>query len=223
MHHRKSKKILFYLFLLIMFGSINNISLGKLKFDPLSTINVSGLSDTENQNLLGDIKNLNLENLFFLNAREITKIIESNALVENYSVFKKYPSTLDIKIKKTTLLAQINIDGQIFFIGTNGKFMKKLFPNEKLPYIFGKPEIQEFLNFKKIIDNSKILFHEIKSFYYFQSKRWDIKLKNDILIKLSRDDTEESLENALKILNEKSIKSIKVVDARIKNQIILDE
>ena len=221
MHQRKSKKVLLYFFLIIIFSSINNFSLNEIEFPKIKKINISGFEDEDHKILLNNIKKLNLENIFF-NTSEITKIIDANMLIENYEIFKKYPSTLDIKIQETTFLAKINLDGQLFLIGSNGKFIKKNISNENLPYIFGKLEINEFLKFKKILDNSKILYDQIKALYFYKSKRWDIELKNNIIIKLSKEETKESLDNALQILNENSLSNIKTIDARVINQVILN-
>ena len=223
MHQRKSKKILIYFFLLVIFGTINNFNLNQIKFDKIQKINVSGLKNSDNQILLKKIKDLNLENIFFINKNEISRILDSNTLVENYKIFKKYPSTLDIKIKKTVFLAKINLDGEEFLIGSNKKLSKKNLTNLDLPYIFGKPNIEEFFKFKQIIDNSKISYEQIKSMYYFHSKRWDIELNNNILIKLSKENTKNSLDNAIMFLNENALSNIKMVDSRIKNQIIINE
>ena len=223
MHQRKSKKILIYFFLLVIFGTINNFNLNQIKFDKIQKINVSGLKNSDNQILLKKIKDLNLENIFFINKNEISRILDSNTLVENYKIFKKYPSTLDIKIKKTVFLAKINLDGEEFLIGSNKKLSKKNLTNLDLPYIFGKPNIEEFFKFKQIIDNSKISYKQIKSMYYFHSKRWDIELNNNILIKLSKENTKNSLDNAIMFLNENALSNIKMVDSRIKNQIIINE
>ena len=57
MHQRKSKKIIIYFFLLILLGSVNNISFNKLKFEDIKKINISGLRDEEKKNLLIDINN----------------------------------------------------------------------------------------------------------------------------------------------------------------------
>ncbi len=223
MQPRKGKKVLIYLFLLILLGSINNISLNETDFYNIKKINVSGLDEKDNQKLLKDIKNLNLGNIFFLSAIEIDRIMNSNTFIENYNVFKKYPSSIDIKLKKTNFLAKINLDGQLYFVGSNGKLTESFDLSEELPYIFGKLDINRFLKFKKIIDNSKISYNEIKSLFFFQSKRWDIELKNNILIKLSSENIEKALDDVNLILNEKSIKRIKIIDARVKNQIIINE
>ena len=223
MHRRKGKKILIYFFLLILVGSINNINLNNLKFININNINVSGLGDINNAILLQEIKDLNLENIFILSKSKIINQIELNSFVENYNIFKKYPSSLDIDVQKTKFLARMNNNGKTFLIGSNGKFSKNNFLDDQLPFIFGMPKIQEFLNFKDIIDRSKISYNEIKNLYFFSSNRWDLELKSNEIIKLSRDYPEESLKLALEFLYNDEIIDIKNIDARINNQIIIND
>ena len=223
MHQQKGKKILIYFFLFLMVGSINNTVLTKLQFDRIKNIQISGLNKDQNINLRVNIENLNLKNIFFLRRNEISKIITSNSLVENYEIIKKYPNTLDIKIEKTNFLAKINSDGKIFLVGSNGKLSDLTFSDKDLPFIFGKPEIDEFIKFANTIKKSKFSLSEIKNLYFFPSKRWDLELKNNIILKLSKDYPMLSLNQAFEILNDRNFKDIKVVDARIKNQIILND
>ncbi len=223
MHTKKSKKILIYFFLLIFFGSINNINLKEIKFNHIKNININGLNEKNNNALLNDINKLNLGNILFLNGNEITKIIDTNNLVENYKIFKKYPSSLNIKIKKTDFLAKINKNGKIFLIGSNGKLIENDFSDNNLPFIFGNPEIKEFLKFKKIIDQSKIDYKRIKYIYFFQSRRWDIELENDFTIKLPLDFTKETLNNSLILTDYLNLKKNIKIDLRVKNQIITHE
>ena len=62
-----------------------------------------------------------------------------------------------------------------------------------LPYIFGKTEISEFLKLKDIIDSSEFDYSKIEKFYYFKSKRWDIKTKDGQLVRLPKQRLEKSL------------------------------
>ena len=223
MHQQKGKKIIIYLSLFLIVGSINNTVLSKIRFDTIKSIQISGLNQNQNTNLLESIKELNLKNIFFLNGVEISKIISSNNLVENYEIFKKYPYALDIKIERTDFLAKINNNGKIFLIGTNGKLSDVKFLDKELPFIFGKPRIDEFIKFTNIIDQSKLSFNQVKNLYFFPSKRWDLELKNNVILKLSKDHTKLSLDQAFEILNDNNLNDIKVVDARIKNQIVLND
>ena len=223
MHQRKGKKIFIYLFLLLIVGSINNTALTKIEFKNIKNIEISGLSENENINLLKEIKDLNLDNIFFIDRNKISKIINSNSLVESYEIFLKYPHTVDIKIKKTIFLAKININGKIFLIGSNGKLIDIISLDKEVPFIFGKPQINEFIQLLNIIEKSKFSFNEIKNLYFFPSRRWDLEFKNNIILKLSKDNTQLSLDQAFEIINDKNFNNIKVVDARIKNQIILND
>ena len=223
MQQRKSKKILIYFFLLILVGSINNINLSDLKLHNINDINIIGLDIKDKSILLKKIKNTDLNNIFLINKKDLINEIELNSLVEKYLIFKRYPSTLDIKIVKTKFLAKINKNGKIFYLGSNGKFTKNDLSNNQLPYIFGNPDIIEFFSIKEIIDKSKISYSEIKNLYFFPSKRWDLELKNNTIIKLPNDNTNLALNLAIEFLYEKEFINKKIIDARIENQIILDD
>ena len=224
MHQRKSKKILIYLFLLFLVGSINNIHINNLNFLSVKEINVTGLENKENSTLSKKIERLlKLDNIYLINKKDLNTLMESNNLVEKYFIFKRYPSSLNINIDKTSFLARISKNGKIYDLGSNGKLIENENSNNELPFVFGNPEIVEFFNIKKIIDESQISFEEIESLYFFLSKRWDLKLRNNIIIKLPNDNTKESLKLASEFLHNNEFKDIKIIDARIKNQIILND
>ena len=218
MQQRKSKKILIYFFLLLVVGSINNINLNSLKFQKINNINITGLDIKNKLILLKDIENFNLKNIFLINKIDLKDEIESNTLVENYSIFKRYPSSIDINIEKTQILAKINKNGQIFYLGSNGKFIKNNSLNNEPPFIFGNPDVFEFFKIKEIIDKSKISYTEIKNLYFFPSKRWDLELIDNTIIKLPNDNIYLALNLAIEFLSDH-----KFIDARIKNQIILND
>jgi len=220
MQQRKSKKILLYFFLLLVVGSINNINFNSLTLQNINNININinGLDIKNKSTLLKQIENFNLNNIFLISKIDLTNEIESNSLVENYSVFKRYPSSIDINIEKTKFLAKINKNGQIFYIGSNGKFVKNDFLNNQLPFVFGNPEVIEFFYIKEIIDKSKISYSEIKNLYFFPSKRWDLELRDNTIIKLPNDNISLALNLVIEFLDEN-----KYIDARIKDQIILDD
>ena len=73
------------------------------------------------------------------------------------------------------------------------------------------------------IDKSKFSFDQIENLYFFQSRRWDIELKNKIVIKLPTDNIKNSLDNVFNFINDNKSTDIKILDARVKNQIILNE
>ena len=223
MHQKKGKKIIIYFFLLILVGSINNLKFDSSEFVKIKTISVSGLDKKNNHNISHSLVNLYLQNIFVINPNDIIKKIESNKLIEKYKITKIYPSTIDIKLKKTNFLAKLKNKEKVFIVATNGKLLNSNLFNLELPFIFGNPEVNQILELKKIIDQSKLSYSEIKNLYYFQSRRWDLELQNDVIIKLPKENLKEALDTITQLIENKNLEKAKVYDARIKNQIILND
>ena len=105
MHQRISKKIIIYLFFFILLVTVNNTNLLKLNFPLISNLDISGLNNFEEKKFKEDLNFLEKENILSLDKDEILKKIYSNKIVEDLSIFKKYPSELRIFVKKTNFLA----------------------------------------------------------------------------------------------------------------------
>ena len=115
MPQKKNNKIFIYLLLFFIIGTINNKNLNKIYFTNINKITVSGLDKKNNFELLNKLNFLKASNLFFLNQKKIIEIMNANNLVNDYSVYKQYPSTINIKIEKTVFLAQLKKKIIFFF------------------------------------------------------------------------------------------------------------
>ena len=217
-----NKKILLYFFLFIILGTFNNKNLNKFEFPKINRINISGF-ETHNNNFQEKLKILKLNNLFLLKKSQIGELFDTNNLIEEYKIFKKYPSSLEVEIIKTKFLALLNIDGKTFFVGSNGKLIETKDNLKDLPYIFGNLDMNNFLSLKRIIDNSTLKFKEIRNLYFFPSGRWDVELSSGILIKLPNEKLKESLDLSLNLLNNEKFVNVKLIDVRQKNQVIVNE
>ena len=216
----KSKKILLYVFLFLLIGTFNNKDLNNLKFVKIKSISVVGLNDKDNFELENDLNFLKIQNLFFLDKQKIIEIINSNNLVEKYSVFKIYPSKIDIIVDQTKFLAQFKKVNQIFLLGSNGKFIESNFFKSDIPIIFGDFKVKNFFDLKSAIQETNFIYKEIKNFYFFPSGRWDIETQNGLLIKLPKYNLKKSLELLMIFLNENIEEEINKIDLRQSNQII---
>tara|TARA_A100001015_G_C15026574_1_gene730818 strand:+ start:1666 stop:2337 length:672 start_codon:yes stop_codon:yes gene_type:complete len=223
MRQRIGKKIYIYFFLFLIFGTVNNISIYNLDLFKVKKINIRGLEKNEAKKILINLEYLKLQNIFFLDNFAFNQIIKQNSLVEDFTIFKKYPSSLEVKIKKTKMLANIFKNGKNYFIGSNGKFISAEANKDDIPFIFGDLNIQEFLIFKNLVDQSNLNYLDIKKIYYYKSKRWDIELKDNILIKLQKKNLKESLELSHKILVSQNSKNIKLIDMRVIGQVIIND
>ena len=218
-----SKKIIFYIFLIIFLSTLNSKHVSEIRFKNVDQITVIGLQENEKQDLLNDLQLLNLNNIFFLKKFEIMNKLEANKLIENYEIFKKYPSSIVIKVNKTKFLANVFNNGKSFVLGSNGKLIESIEKKSNLPNIFGEYDKDSFFNLLKSIKNSNFRISNIKNLYFFKSGRWDIETKLDVIIKLPKDNLKNSLNLSLDILNNNVFKKVKILDLRQHNQIIINE
>ena len=222
MQKQISKKIIVYLFILLLLGTLNNKNFLQTDFKDSSGFEISSLSEFDDTIIVNDILDYKHENLFFLKKEKIKAIIEKYNLIEDYNIYKRYPSKMIVNLKKTKLLAATQVEGDYFYIGSNGKFIKTKDIKIDLPIIFGKVDLKEFLNLKNLIDDSFLDFNNIKSLYYFKSKRWDIETKNGLLIRLPVDDLNKSFKILVDIINNNELKNIQMIDLRQNNQVIIN-
>ena len=222
MQKRISKKILLYLFILLLLGTPNNKEFSKIYLNKNYNFEISSLSEFDDSEIVNDLLNYKYQNLLLLKKEKIIETINKNKIVENYYFYKNYPSKLIVKIKRTKFLAVTKKNGDNFYIGSNGNFIKARNNLDDLPIIFGNVDVNEFLKLKNLIDSSIFDFSDVKNLYYFKSKRWDIETKEGLLFKLPQDNLDKSFELLMNILDKKNFQNINVIDLRQNNQIILN-
>ena len=221
MRQKIGKKVLFYAFILVFFGTFNNQKLPGLSLLDVKDIIIESSDNSNFSDILDKISDQKKSNIFLISKDNIKKKIEANSLVENYFVIKNYPSTLKIKIIKTKFLSRLNIEGKIFLVGTNGKLTEDLFNKTELPFIFGNPSINYILDFNNKIINSKFDSNEFTNLFYYKSGRWDLETKDGVIIKLSNEkNLSKQLEEIFVIMSNKNFVNKKIIDARVNNQII---
>ena len=203
--------------------SINNISLTNISFPKVSKIEINGLNLDDRKKIENIIYESNFKNIFYLDKEYLKEKIYSINIIEQFEIFKNYPSTLKIFVEKTKILAQTKRNGFDYLIGSNGKLIENKDFITELPFLFGDLDISEFLKLKKKIDSSLFEFSEISNLYLYKSNRWDIETRKGNLIKLPKNNIKEMLNLYVRMINENKINEETIVDFRQKNQIILNE
>tara|TARA_B100000767_G_scaffold209234_1_gene196161 strand:+ start:22 stop:699 length:678 start_codon:yes stop_codon:yes gene_type:complete len=218
----KKKKIIIYLLFLFILSTTSV----KFKENPnsyffeINQINIEGLSSADNSKIYNELSNIFYKNILLIGKDEIQKVISKYNVVEEYIIKKIYPSTININIKATKFVAKLSNNDHLL-VGSNGKIIKDKKNIKILPYIFGEFNSKEFLIFIKKIDQSKFIFAEFKTLYFFPSSRWDILTYNDILIKLPQDNISKSLNLAYKIINSTDFENKNLIDLRVNNHLII--
>ena len=171
--------------------------------------------------LKAELEFLKNTSLFFLKKNEITKVTNKYDFISSIQLKKKYPNTLKILISENIpVVTEIN-DKKRYYLTKKGKKINfielKIFEN--LPVIFG--DQKNFSSFFKNLEKSNFKINNVKAFYYFDIGRWDIVLKDEIIIKLPDVNYQKILMEIETTLNNPSFSEYKIFDYRIKNQLIL--
>ena len=217
----KKNKIIIYLLLLFILSTTSGKFLENQNSysSKINQINIVGLSSPDISKIYNELNNLFYKNILLVGKDEIQKVISKYNIIEEYSIKKIYPSTININIKPTKFVARLSNNDKL--VGANGKLIDNKENSEILPYIFGEFDSQNFLNLKKDIARSKFTFTKFKTLYFFPSHRWDILTYNDILIKLPKDNITKSLNLAYKVIGSSDFKDKNLIDLRVNNHLII--
>ena len=218
-------KFYLYLFFFIFLTSIFNFQIVdkyQSKFN-LKSIHIYGLSNNEKQNIEIELNKLKNTNIFKLKEDKIVEILKKFNFLENIYVNKVIPSKIKIYLKKTVIVGKTLRNGEYFYIGKNGKFIKSNQLNETnyIPLVFGEFRIDEYLELQNILNDNQLDVKKIKKYFYYKTKRWDLLFSNKLTLKLPPQNIDKSIKIYKKLLDSDNLINKETVDLRITNQIIL--
>ena len=215
------KRLVIALSLLILLTTINSKQIFVISKFNLKTIEIKNnllLKNEEIKNLLIPFYN---KNLLFLDNNKIKKALMQNNFIESFNIKKIYPSTLIIQIfEKKPIAVLFNKKNKYYLSERIDLIEFKNLPNyEALPHILGnKDDFKIFYNnLKKINFPTDI----IEKYTFYETNRWDLKTKNNQVIKLPSKRYSKSLENFLNLKRKNDFEKYQLFDYRISNQLIL--
>ncbi len=221
----KKIKITFYIFLILFLSTFNNINIHELKknFFLIENIKINGINEKLTLDVNSKLEKYLSSNLLSLNKEFIQNDMNEFPFIEGYTIFKKYPSQIILNIKETELIAKTFDNNKIQYIGFNGKIIgENYYENKKkLPNVFGNFKTTELLRVFLLLENNNFILSEITDLYYYNSGRWDVKFKNNLLIKLPIKKLNNSINIAKKFIEKEKITGNIVIDLRVANQVII--
>ena len=217
------KKRLIIGLLLLFLLSTYNIKFNKTFFSNLQIKKIT----IENNKIIKDkeikekLSFLYETNFFFLRTKTIEKKLREIQFIESYQIKKIYPNNLIIKITEKKPIAIIQKSKQKKYFTVRGDLIdfRKIKIFEDLPNVFG--DEKSFATFYVNLKNINFPFKEIKTFYLFESKRWDLLTLKNQLIKLPINNYNKSLLNFISLKDQTNFEKYKIFDYRIKDQLIL--
>ena len=219
------QKYVIYLIIFLLLSSVNNINLTKFreKVSSLKIIQVEGLNKNLNNKIKRDLDFLINSNIYKLNNEIISNKLDKYNYIDNYKVFKEYPSKIKIELVQAKFLAETIKNNQRYFIGSNGKLIDyKIFNyKENIPNVFGNFTSKDFIELNEVLKKTNFKFEHIQDIFFYPSGRWDIKTKKNLILKLPRKNVYKAIDKFNLISKNEELKEYNVIDLRIPNQLIL--
>ena len=159
-------KIYFYIFSLLFLTTIINkdIISNISYFFIIKNLNIVSETDLLKKKILKEINFINESNIFFIKKKKLSNKLKNINYIDEFKIKKIYPSSLIVQVKKTNLIGITFINNKQYYVGENGNFISvnSIRNKDKLPFIFGEFNIQDFLNLKLKLSDSDIIFSNIK-------------------------------------------------------------
>jgi len=166
------------------------------------------------------------KSIFLLPLEEISNLINNQfSWVKEVNLSTNFINKLNIEIFEYKPIGLLFYNDQFFYFSKNGKIIDKYKEeiNESLIVFYGNQASKVAYNFLNIINKTET-DNMIKEAYYINERRWDVRLKNNILLNLSEINIEESFKNYIKLIkkfNNSDIILIKSIDLRDNEKAII--
>ena len=198
------KHLVIAIALLILLTTINSqqkIAISKFNLKEIIIENNLLLKDKDIINLLFPIYN---KNLLFLKNTEVKRALMQNSFIESFDIKKKYPSTLKIRVfEKRPIAILLNKKNKFYLSEKIDLIEFKSLPDyQNLPYVFGNKD--DFKIFYKDLKKINFPTDLIEKYTLYETRRWDLEIKNKKVIKLPSKNYITSLENFLDLKGKNS-------------------
>ena len=206
--------------LLLSTYSIQDHSFFSSKFN-IKTIIIQNNLIIENEIVEKKLSYLYDKNILFFNRKNLEIKLKEIDFFESFKIKKIYPDKLIIKIFEKKPIAIIQNKKEKNYYTEKGEIINfsELEMYKNLPIVFADKDNFTVFYFK--LNKIKFPIDTIKTFYFFDSRRWDIVTISNQLIKLPVENYEKSLKNFLGLKDHNNFFKYKVFDYRIQDQLIL--
>ena len=215
------KRLVIALVLLVLLSTYKPQELSLNSKFNIKEIKIENNHILKDEDIKKDLMFLYDTNLIFLNTNKIKLILKSNNFIQSFEVKKIYPNKIKIKIFEKKPIVILQYKKKKFYISETFDLINflDLEDYKNLPVVFGKQNDFKILykNLKKI----NFPLNLIKKYYLYESKRWDLEIDKNKIIKLPTENYIKSLVNFMNLSKENNFDKYSIYDYRISDQLIL--
>ena len=191
----------------------------------LTEIKISHLNFLQEKEILKYFDSYKGKSIFLIPLKKISNEIHENKWVKNIYIKSNYKNILNVTIKEELPLGIYNNNNQRILFSNDLVVLDILDNNSKFNNLITFYGSKSLNNSKKLFLNLENNFKQfVESATYIGNRRWNLKLKNQIILKLPENNINQALKNYKNIyanFSNTDLKDIESIDLRIKNKAII--
>lgn len=181
-------------------GSLSDLVARKLGFG-IATVTVSGAAHMDESRILSIAGINSKSSLPFFDVGEARKRLEADPLIKQASVRKLYPNQIVVDIVERTPYGVWQKDGEVRAIAADGGAIDEVRDGRYfgLPFVVGDGANTRVKEFAALLDAMAELKPRVEAGVLIGERRWNLKLKTGVEIKLPEDDPKAAIATLLKL------------------------
>jgi len=161
--------------------------------------------------------------LLFLDVEQARERLKTNPWIADATVLKLYPGELQIGIKERLAFALWQKDGQVSVIADDGTVLEPFVAPSliRLPLVVGRGAETRAKEFLALLDRYPQMRDFVRASVLVGERRWNLRLKNGIDVRLPESDTAAGLERLVALDREKNLitRDIVAIDLRLPDRV----
>ena len=161
--------------------------------------------------------------LLFLDVEQTRERLKSNPWIADATVLKLYPGELQIGIREREAFALWQKDGQVSVIADDGTVLEPYVAPRliELPLVVGRGAETRAKEFLALLDRYPDLRASVRATVLVGERRWNLRLKNGIDVRLPETDIAPALERLVALDKEKNLttRDIVAIDLRLPDRV----
>jgi cell division protein FtsQ len=189
----------------------------------ITGVAIAGRKQMSEADVLAAAGITNRTSLLFLDVAQAKSALEATPRIAHASVRKLYPGDLHIKVEEREAFALWQSGGKISVIAADGTVLAPFSEQwgTQLPLVVGPGAAPKAKDILTAIDKFPALREQMRAAVLVADRRWNLKLKNGLDIRLPEDAIEGALERLATLDAEKKLLSrdISAVDLRLPDRV----
>lgn len=161
--------------------------------------------------------------LLFLNAGDARERLKANPWIADATVLKLFPDRLHVAVTERRAFALWQKDGRVSVIARDGVIVEPFVAPHvaHLPFVVGSGANTRAADFLTVMNRYPDLRDQVQAYVLVADRRWNLKLKNGIDIRLPEATPEEAVGTLIALDRDKQLltRDISAIDLRIRDRV----